>query len=78
MLLFKKCKTNGKPFSHTIVQKFALIYIRYKIKENSAISMPTMTKTTLFLQFFAIFLFHIIESFNFVTIHITIIIFYRQ
>ena len=40
--------------------------------------MPTMPKTTLFLQFFAIFLFHIIESFNFVTIHITIIIFYRQ
>lgn len=37
--------------------------------------MPTMPKTTLFLQFFAIFLFHIIESFNFVTIHITIIIF---
>ena len=28
-----------------------------------------MPKTTLFLQFFAIFLFHIIESFNFVTIH---------
>lgn len=54
------------------------IYIRCKIKENSAISMPTMPKTTLFLQFFAIFLFHIIESFNFVTIHITIIIFYRQ
>lgn len=37
--------------------------------------MPTMPKSTLFLQFFAIFLFHIIESFNFVTIHITIIIF---
>lgn len=37
--------------------------------------MPTMPKTTLFLEFFAIFLFHIIESFNFVTIHITIIIF---
>ena len=54
------------------------IYIRCKIKENSAISMPTMPKTTLFLQFFAIFLFHIIESFNFVTLHITIIIFYRQ
>lgn len=52
------------------------IYIRCKIKENSAISMPTMPKTTLFLEFFAIFLFHIIESFNFVTIHITIIIFY--
>ena len=31
------------------------IYIRCKIKENSAISMPTMPKTTLFLQFFAIF-----------------------
>lgn len=37
--------------------------------------MQTMPKTTLFLEFFAIFLFHIIESFNFVTIHITIIIF---
>lgn len=76
MLLILKCKTNGKPFSHTLAKKFALIYIRCKIKENSAISMPTMPKTTLFLQFFAIFLFHKIESFNFVTIHITIIIFY--
>ena len=48
----------------------SLPYYRCKIKENSAISMPTMPKSTLFLQFFAIFLFHIIESFNFVTIQV--------
>lgn len=66
----------ANPFLIQSPKSLPYYIIRCKIKENSAISMPTMPKTTLFLQFFAIFLFHIIESFNFVTIHITIIIFY--